>query len=218
MKSTERHELRRNALLEALRNPRELARKYGLPALIVLAALVVTLWWIRYAHTADIRKRTQVWQDLAQAVDDRSEVQLQAIAASSKNAPAIRAWAHVRLAELLYNKAQQPDYFSDRASRIDLLKAAVKACQDALEVGEDRLRIEGQANCVMGLCYENLGREREARRQYEVITSQADRFAATVWLTQARQREAFLDRLSEEKIAFGSQPPLNLPSVPLPTE
>ncbi len=218
MKSTERHGLRRNELLEALRSPCKLARKYGLPVLIVVAALIVSLLLIGHAHTAGVRKRTQARQNLAQAVEDRSEDQLRAIAASSKNGELIRAWAQIRLAEFLYNKSQQLEYYSDRASRIDLLKAAVKACQDALQIGTDRLRIEGQANCIMGICYENLGREREARLRYEVITSQAERFAGTVWLNQAGQRIGLLDRFADEKVTFDTQPLINLPAVPLPTE
>ena len=218
MKSSERHELRRNLLLDMLRNPRELARKYGLPALIILLALGVTIWWVKYAHTARIRKQNQAWQNLSQADESRSEDRIKAIADDSKSDTLIRAWAYIRLGELFYNKAQQPEYFSDRTARIDLFSDAIEAARDALRIGKDQFRIEGQARCLIGLCYENLGQTHEAGLEYEAITSQNERFAGTIWLARAQGRQAFLDRLAKEKAFFTDEPLINLPTITAPAE
>ena len=205
MKASERHDLHRNELLDILRSPRELARKYGLTVLIVLLAGAVAIWLIVRAAGTETRKWNRAWVPLQQALANRSQDQLLAIALDTKTETIVRSWANVRLAELLYNKSQQPQYFNDKPTRIELLKQAVNAYNDALQIGQDRTEIVGQATVGQGRCYENLGQPALARQKYQSIISQADgRFAGTLWLIQAQRRDAFLDRLANEKVVFGS--------------
>ncbi len=107
MKSRERHDLRRNELLELLSNPGELARRYGLPALIIVVAALVAIWLIVRASGAQDRKWRQVWLPLERAVAAHNEEQLRAITGEPKNEALVRAWANVKRGELLYNRSQQ---------------------------------------------------------------------------------------------------------------
>ncbi|NIA07295.1 MAG: hypothetical protein GWP14_06620 [Actinobacteria bacterium] len=203
MKSTERHELRRNALMELLRNPRELVRRYGLSAIIVLVTALVASYFIYRAAGAEQRKWQKAWLPLHTAVSQGSQEQLRDIAAETKSDPLVRSWAYIRYGELLYNKSQQPDVFSDQSSRTELLSQAVTAFQDALRLGAKYRSVVGQATIGLGLCYENLGQPDKALKQYESLIAQAeDRFAGTVWLSMAQARKAFLTMLPDEKVVF----------------
>lgn len=203
MKSAERHELRQNALLELLKNPRELARRYGLTAVIVLLTAAVAIFFIYRATGAEQRKWRRAWQPLQAAVSQGSPEQLQRIATDPGSDSLIRSWAYIRYGELLYNKSQQPDAYIDTASRTEFLDQAVSAFQAALELGPKYRQILGQAGIGLGLCYENLGQPDKALQQYEAIIEKAeDRFAGTVWLVVAQARKAFLSALPEERIVF----------------
>lgn len=207
MKSTERHELRRNELLELLRNPGELARRHGLTILIVVITAAVALWLTFRASGAEERKRLRAWLPLDRAVELRSEEQLRSVAADSKAEPRVRAWANVRRGEFLYNKSQQPEYYADLAARTELLKTAVEAFQGALRIGADFREIIGNARIGLGLCYENLSQPGQALAQYDSIISDAEqRFASTIWLGLAEQRKAFLTSLPYKKIEFVEEP------------
>ena len=203
MKSSERHELRRNALLELLRNPRELARRYGLSVLIVLVTATVAIYFIYRAAGAEQRKWRQAWLPLQTAVSQASQEQLRAIAVDNKSDPLIRSWAHIRYGELLYNKSQQSDVFADQDSRTEFLTQAVTAFQDALQIGIKYREVVGQATIGLGLCYENLSQPDKALEQYESLIANAeDRFTGTIWLSMAQGRKAFLEHLPNEKIVF----------------
>ena len=203
MKSRERHDLRRNELLELLSNPRELARRYGLPALIIAVAVVVAIWLIFRASGAQDRKWQQAWLPLERAVATHNEEQLQAISARPKNEAVVRAWANVKRGELLYNRSQRSEYFGEKAAREELLSQAISCHEQALKIGQEWREVVGQATIGLGLCYENLGQFERAAEHYEAIISQAEeRFAGTIWLRQAQMRKAFLERLAEEKIVF----------------
>jgi tetratricopeptide (TPR) repeat protein len=140
---------------------------------------------------------------LEKAVALHSEEQLQSLAGDTRAEPFVRAWADVRLGELLYNKSQQPEYFTDEAARTELLNQAIKAHQEALRIGARWREIVGQATIGLGLCYENLAQYDLAKAQYDSIISQAkDRFAGTIWLATAESRKAFLAKIPEEKIVF----------------
>ena len=204
MKSTERHELRRNTLLDILSNPRELFRKYGLSILIIVLTASVAIYFIYRAAGSEQRKWQRAWLALESAVSLESQEQLRAIAVDTKSDPLIRSWAYIRYGELLYHNSQRPDLFTDRASRTELLDQADTAFQDTLQIGAKYREIVGQATIGLGLCYEDLGQPDKAVEQYESIISQADeRFAGTVWLSLAQGRKAFLARLPDEKIVFG---------------
>ena len=203
MKSSERHELQRNTLLELLRNPRELARRYGLSIIIVLVTATVAIYFIYRAAGAEQRKWQRAWLPLQTAVSQGSQEQLRSIAADTSSDTLIRSWAHIRYGELLYNKSQQPDAFADPASRTELLTQAVTAFQDALQIGDKYRPVVGQATIGLGLCYENLSQPDKALEQYESLIDQAeDRFAGTIWLSTARGRKAFLEHLPDEKIVY----------------
>ena len=96
MKSKERHDLRRNELLELLSNPREFARRHGLTILAIGVAVVVAVWLIVRASGAQERKWQQAWLPLERAVDTGSEEQLRAISDGTKNEALVRAWANVK--------------------------------------------------------------------------------------------------------------------------
>ena len=206
MKSSQRHELRelrQNALLELLRNPRELARRYGLSVLIVLVTATVAIYLIYRVASADQRKWQQAWLPLQTAVSQASQEQLQAIAADTKSDSLIRSWAYIRYAELLYNKSQQSDVFADQDFRTELLTQAVTVFQDALRIGTKYREVLGQATIGLALCYENLDQPDKALEQYESLIDQAeDRFAGTIWLRMAKGRKAFLEHLPNENIVF----------------
>ena len=215
MKSTERHELRRNELLELLRNPGELARRHGVTLLIVVITVAVALWLMFRASGAGDRKWRRAWLPLDRAVAIRSEEQMRSIAGDTKEELLVRAWANVRRGELLYNKSQQSEYYSDQAARAELLKTAVEAFQGALEIGADFREVIGNATIGLGLCYENLSQPGLAMAQYESIISEGEeRFAGTIWVGLAEQRKAFLVRLPDEKIEFVQGPlPAKQPSL-----
>jgi tetratricopeptide (TPR) repeat protein len=203
MKSRERHDLRRNELLELLSNPRELARRYGLPALIIVVAAVVAIFLIYRASGAQDRKWQQAWLPLERAVATHNEELLRAITGEPKNEALVRAWANVKRGELLYNRSQQSEDFGEKAAREELLSQAISCHNQALKIGQKWREVVGQATIGLGLCYENLGQFERAAEHYEVIISQAEeRFAGTIWLGQAQIRKAFLERLEEEKIVF----------------
>lgn len=203
MKSSERHELRQNALLELLRNPRELARRYGITALIVLIAASVAVHFIYRAAGAEQRKWRRAWLPLQAAVSQRSAEQLQAIATDPGSDSLVRSWAYIRYGELLYNKSQQSDAYIDTASRTEFLNQAVTAFEAAVELGPKYRQTVGQAAIGLGLCYENLDQPDRALQQYESIIDQAeDRFDGTVWLIVAQSRKNFLSILPEERIVF----------------
>ncbi len=203
MKSRERHDLRRNELIEPLSNPRELARRYGLTALIIAAAAAVAIWLIVRASGAQDRKWRRAWLPLERAVATHNEEQLRAITAGPKNEALVRAWANVKRGELLYNRSQQSEYFSEKAAREELLSQAISCHEQALQIGQKWREVVGQATIGLGLCYENLGQFERAAQQYQAIISQAEeRFAGTIWLGQAQIRKAFLEHLAEEKIVF----------------
>ena len=217
MKSTERHELQHNALWELLRNPRELVSRFGLPVLIIGVAAVVALLLILRASGAEDRKWQRAWQPLEKAVALHSEEQLRSLAGDTKAKSLVRAWADVRLGELLYNKSQQPEYFTDEAARAELLNQAIKAHQEALRIGARWREIVGQATIGLGLCYEDLAQYDLAKAQYDSIISQAkDRFAGTIWLAAAEHRKAFLEQLPKEKIVFAPESPPSQPTVTVP--
>ena len=203
MKSRERHDLRRNELVELLSNPRELARRYGLSVLIIVLAAVVAIWLIVRASGAEDRKWQRAWSPLERALATHSEEQLRAIADKPKTKPLLRAWANIKRGELLYNRSQQGEYFQQTAAREELLNQAISYHQQALQIGQEWREVLGQATIGLGLCYENLGQFERAAQQYETIISQAQqRFEGTVWLAQAQTRKAFLERLDKEKIVF----------------
>ena len=203
MKSRERHDLRRNELLELLNNPRELARRYGLSALIIVVAAAVAIWLIVRASGAQERKWRRAWLPLETAVAAHNEEQLRAITARPENETLVRAWANVKRGELLYNRSQQSEYFSEKAARQELLSQAISCYQQALQIDQEQREVVGQATIGLGLCYENLGQFERAAEQYEAIISQAEElFAGTIWLGQAQIRKALLKRLEEEKIVF----------------
>ena len=204
MKSTQRHELRQNALLELLRNPRELARRYGLSAVIVLVTASLAIYFIFRATGAEQRKWRQAWLPLDAAVSLASQDQLRDIAGDTKSDPLIRAWAYIRYGELLYNKSQQPEVSADQDYRTESLTQAVAAFQDALQIGDNRREIVGQATIGLGLCYEDLGQPEQALEQYESLIAEAEgRFAGTIWLSMAQGRKAFLAALPDQRIVFG---------------
>ena len=204
MKSRERHDLRRNELIELLSNPRELARRYALPALIVVVAAVVAIWLIVRASGAEDRKLQRSWSLLEMAVATHNEEQLRAITAGPKNEALVRAWANVKRGELLYNRSQQSEYFGEKAAREELLSQAISCYQQALKIGQKRREVVGQATIGLGLCYENLGQFERAAEHYEAIISQAEElFAGTIWLGQAQGRKKFLAGPAEEKVVFG---------------
>ena len=203
MKSSERHELRQNVLLELLKDPRELARRYGLTAVIVLIAASVAVYFIYRAAGAEQRKWQRAWQPLQTAVASASQEQLQTIAADSGSESLVRCWAYIRYGELLYNKSQQSDAYIDTASRTEFLNQAVTAFGAAVELGPKYRQVVGQAGIGLGLCYENLDQPDLALLQYESIIDQAeDRFDGTVWLIVAQSRKNFLSILPEERIVF----------------
>ena len=210
MKSTQRHDLRRNELLEVLSNPRELVRRYGLPILIVIVATVVAVYFIFRAAGAEDRKWHRAWAPLNDARQAHSEEQLKSIADDTGFKKLIRAWANVSLGELLYSKSQQSN---DQASRTELLKEASAAYRQALEMGDTWREVVGQATIGLGLCYEDLGQMDLAAQQYESIISHPDeRFAATVWLAKAESRKAILAKLPDERIVFAPEPPADKPA------
>jgi len=203
MKSTERHDLRRNELLELLSNPRELARKHALTALIIVVALALAIWLIVRASGAQERKWRQAWSPLAIAMATQNEEQLKALVGQPKTKPLVRAWAKIKRADLLYKRTQQNQYFKQTAAREELLNQAISCHQQAIQIGQEWREVLGQATIGLGLCYENLGQFERASQQYEAIISQAEgRFAGTVWLLQAQTRKALLERLADEKIVF----------------
>ncbi len=203
MKSRERHDLRRNELLELLSNPRELGRRYGLPALIIVVAVVVAIWLIVRASGAEDRKWQQAWLPLETAVATHNEEQLRAITTGAKNEALVRAWANVKRGELLYNRSQQGEYFGEKAAREELLSQAISCHKQALKIGQKWREVVGQATIGLGLCYENLGQFGRAAEQYEAIISQAEeRFAGTLWLSRAQGRKKFLAGPAEEKVVF----------------
>lgn len=203
MKSKERHDLRRNELLELLSNPRELARRYALPALVIALAAGLAIFLIYRASSAQERKWQQAWLPLERAVAAHSEEQLRTITDGAKNETLVRAWANIKRGELLYNKSQQNDDFSEKAAREDLLSQAITCYQQALKIGEEWREVVGQAAIGLGLCYENLGKFEQATEQYEAIIAQAEeRYAGTFWLAQAKMRKNFLEGPANEKVVF----------------
>ncbi len=201
--------MRRNELLELLSNPRELARRYGLTALIIVLAAVVAIWLIVRASGAEDRKWHRAWSPLERAAATHNEEQLRGIADKSKTKPLVRAWANIKLGELLYNRTQQSDDFQQVAAREELLNQAINYHQQALRIGQEWREVVGQATIGMALCYENLGRFNQARQQYEQIISQSEeRFAGTIWLAKAQSRldkaqnRKSLDYLADEKVVF----------------
>ena len=204
MKSTQRHDLRRNELLELLSNPRELVRRYGLSILIVIVATVVAVYFIFRAAGAEDRKWLRAWTPLKNAREAHSEEQLKSIADDTGSEKLIRAWANVSLGQLLYSKSQQSN---DQAARTELLKEAGDAYRQALEMGDSWREVVGQATIGLGVCYEDLGQLDLAAQQYEsIISHPEERFAATVWLATANFRKALLAKLADEKVEFIPEP------------
>ena len=210
MKSKERHDLHHNALLDLLKNPRELTRRYGLPALVLVLAGAVAIWLIVRAGGAEERKSQRSWLPLQTAVATHNEELLRDITADDKAIALVRAWANIKRGELLYKKSQQQDYSQDEAAREELLDQAISCYQQAMQISPEHRDVLGQATIGMGLCYEDLGQFNQARRQYEDIISQAkDRFEGTVWLAKARNRldkdqnrKSSLEYLANEKVVF----------------
>ena len=190
--------------MELLSNPGELLRRYGLTTLIVVAAVLVTIFLVYRASTAESRKWQQAWHPLQQATANADEEQLRAITATDSRAEAlVRAWAHVKHGELLYNKRQKDQYVSDLSGRDDLLNLAIESYGQALNVGKEWPQVIGQATIGMGLCYENLDRPELAEKQYDsIIAKSEERFAGTIWLIQAKGRKAFLENAPDTKIVF----------------
>ena len=205
MKSKERHDLRRNELLELMRNPRELAQRYGLPALIIIVAGVVAIYLIYRSSGAEERKWREGWTSLQSAVNKQDENQLRDIASVVKNEAILRAWANIKRGELLCSMSQQMDYSLQEAGRReDLLKQAISCYQQALQIGQEWREVLGQAHIGLGLCYSNLGQFDKALEEYEAIISDSEqRFEATIWLFRAQQRKAFLESLPQEELVFG---------------
>ena len=203
MKSKERHDLRRNELLEMLRNPRELGQRYGLPALIIVVAGVVAIWLVVRSSGAEDRKWREAWAPLQRAVDRHSEEQLGGIGSRVKNKALVRAWANIKRGELLCSRSQQPEYFREKAGREELLNQAISCHQQALQIGQKWREVVGQATIGLGLCYENLGQFKRAAEQYEAIISEAEqRFKGTIWLARAQECKTFLENLPQEKVVF----------------
>ena len=202
MKSNERHDLRRNELVELLSDPRELARRYGLTTLIVIVALGIAIWFIYRASGSQDRKWRQAWSSLQMAESPPNEEQLKEIVGDAKADPLIRAWANAKRGALLYNKSRQGEYSGDKAAREELLSQAISCYEQALQIGQERPEVVGQATVGLALCQEELGQFEQARAGYESIISQEQNFAGTVWLAQARRRKAFLENLPEKKIVF----------------
>lgn len=208
MKSKERHDLRRNELLEILSDPRALARRYGLTVLIVVVAAAVAIFLIFRASGAQERKWQQAWAPLDRAVGAQNEEQMRAISDKTNNEAQVRAWANIKRGELLRNRSQQNEYFFEQGAREELLNQAINCYQQALQIdkdtGKEWREVVGQAVIGMGMCYENLGQFAQAAEQYQTIISQPeDRFAETIWLRVARTRKTFLEDLKDEKIVFG---------------
>jgi len=151
MKSKERHDLRRNELLELLSNPGELARKYGLTVLIVVVATVVAIFFIVRASGAKERKLRQAWLPLERAMEAHGEEQLRAISDNTKNEAIVRAWSNVKRGELLYNRSQQGEYSGEQAAREELLSQAISCHQQALQIGKEWREVVGQAAIGLGL-------------------------------------------------------------------
>ena len=203
MKAKERHDLRRNELLEVIRNPRELVRRYGLPALIILVAGAVAIYLIVRSSGAEDRKWQKDWTSLQIAVSKHNEEQLRNIASKTKNEALVRAWANIKPGEWLCSMRQRMDYSMQKAASEDLLNQAISCYQQALQIGQEWREVVGQAHIGLGLCYANLGQFDKALQQYEAIISEAEqRFEGTIWLFRAQQRKMFLEKLPQDKLLF----------------
>ena len=203
MKSSERHDLQRNELMELLKDPGELLRRYGLTVLIVVVALVLAIFLIFRASTAESLKWQRAWYPLQEAVDNGDEEQLRSVAQDTHAEKLVRAWAYVKHGELLYNKSQKEPYLADRQGRDELLSQAIESYGKAIDIGQKWVEIVGQATVQMGVCYESLGKDDLARDKYASIISEGeDRFGGTIWLIQAQGRKTFLDDTADMKVDF----------------